>query len=111
MPASGEDHGEAVLLAGGDHLVVPAGSAGLYDRGDARAGCQVDRISEGEESVRGEDRAGCPAARLLDCDPDGIDATGLTRPDSDGGSTSDQDDSIALDVAADREGEEKILEK
>src|SRR3954464_7033978 len=38
LPFSGHDHGDAVLVGGGDELVVPQGAARLDDGGDARGG-------------------------------------------------------------------------
>ena len=51
VAAGGEDHRDAVAVAGGDHFVVAAGAAGLDDRGDAGGCGGADRIVEGEEGV------------------------------------------------------------
>ena len=57
VAAAGEDHGHAVLVAGGDGLVVAPRAAGLDDRGDARGGGDVGAVAEREEGVGGEHRA------------------------------------------------------
>ena len=60
MPAAGEDHRQAVLVAGGDHFVVAPRAARLDDGRDARRGRAVDRIVEREERVGGEHRRRAP---------------------------------------------------
>ena len=60
MPRPGEDHRQAVLVAGGDHLGVAARAAGLDDGRDAGRGGAVDRIVEREEGVGGQHRAARP---------------------------------------------------
>mmetsp|Transcript_12883 Transcript_12883/g.40882 ORF Transcript_12883/g.40882 Transcript_12883/m.40882 type:complete len:313 (+) Transcript_12883:267-1205(+) len=51
---AGHGHGDAVLVAGGDDVVVLHGAAGLGDVLDAEGGGDVDVVAEGEEGVRGE---------------------------------------------------------
>jgi hypothetical protein len=53
---TGEDHGQAVLVGGGDHLVVAHRAAGLDDRGDAGGRRRVDAVAEREEGVGAERR-------------------------------------------------------
>ena len=55
MPHAGEQHREAVLVAGGDGLGVAHRSARLGDGGNARFGGRVDVVAEREEGVGGED--------------------------------------------------------
>ena len=54
---AGEDHGEAALVGGGDHLVVAHRAARLDDRRGAGLGRREQPVGEGEERVRGDDRA------------------------------------------------------
>ena len=42
MPLAGEDHRNAVLVAGGDNFVIAARPARLDDRGHTRFGGTVD---------------------------------------------------------------------
>ena len=54
---AGEHHRDAVLVGGGDHLVVAHGAARL-DHGDgAVVGDDVEAVAEREERVGGDDRA------------------------------------------------------
>ena len=48
---AGEHHGDAVLVGGGDHLVVADAAAGLDDRRDAGRGGGIEAITEREEGV------------------------------------------------------------
>ena len=49
---SGEQHGEAGLVGGGDHFVVADRAAGLDHRGRAGFGRREQPVGEGEEGVR-----------------------------------------------------------
>jgi hypothetical protein len=53
-----EDHRDASLLAGLDHLGVALGAAGLDDGGGAGLDRQLGAVGEGEEGVGGEGGAG-----------------------------------------------------
>ena len=64
MPPAGEDHRDAVLVAGRDDFVVADAAARLNDRGNARRGGLVDRVGEREKGIGGEDRTRGPLARL-----------------------------------------------
>ena len=57
MPVAGEDHGEAGVVGGADDLVVAHRAAGLDHRRRARFRGGKKPVGEGEESVRGDDRA------------------------------------------------------
>jgi nucleoside-diphosphate-sugar epimerase len=70
VAAAGEDHGHAVLVAGGEGLVVALRAAGLDDRRDPGGGGDVGAVAEREEGVGGEHGARRPVARLRDGDPD-----------------------------------------
>ena len=58
MPAARKQHGDLVLVAGGNHFGVVAAPSRLNDRRDSRLGRQVDAVAEGEKGVRGHDRPG-----------------------------------------------------
>ena len=53
----GEDHGDAVAITGLDDVVVPDGTAGLGDVGDAALLGALDVVPEGKEGVGGEGNA------------------------------------------------------
>ena len=57
VPHAGEHHGDAVLVGGGDHLVVAHRAARLDHRRGAGLGRREQAVGEGEEGVRGDDRA------------------------------------------------------
>src|SRR4051794_9571049 len=57
MPFAGEDQREAVLVGGGDHLVVAHGAAGFDHRGDAGGRARVEAVAEREERVAGSGAA------------------------------------------------------
>ena len=52
QPQAAEGHGDAVLVAGIDDLLVADGAAGLHDGGHAGAAGTLDVVAEGEECVR-----------------------------------------------------------
>ena len=52
QPQAAEGHGDAVLVAGIDDLLVADGAAGLHDGSHAGATGALDVVTEGEESVR-----------------------------------------------------------
>src|SRR5699024_1978816 len=65
QPQPAESHGDAVLVAGVDDLLVPDGPAGLDDGGDAAAAGPLDVVPKGEECVRPQADAGDVAEVLL----------------------------------------------
>src|SRR5699024_6646716 len=65
QPQPAESHGDAVLVAGVDDLLVPDGPAGLDDGGDAAAAGPLDVVPKGEECVRPQAAAGDVAGVLL----------------------------------------------
>ena len=52
QPQAAEGHGDAVLVAGVDDLLVADGAAGLHDSGHAGAAGALDVVTKGEESIR-----------------------------------------------------------
>src|SRR5215213_5744832 len=70
MPPTGEDHGDAVLITGGDDLVIPAGAARLDDRGNTRLGGAVDRVIKREKGIGGEHSRAGPVAGFFQGDFD-----------------------------------------
>ena len=49
QPQAAEGHGDAVLVAGINDLLVTDGTAGLHDGGHAGAAGTLDVVAEGEE--------------------------------------------------------------
>ena len=58
QPQAAEGHGDAVLIAGVDDLLVADGAAGLHDGGHAGAAGALDVVTEGEEGVRAKANTG-----------------------------------------------------
>ena len=83
MPLAREDHGDAVLVAGGDDFIIATGPARLDDRGDTRLGGAVNRVVEREERIGGEHGAAGAIAGFFQGDFDRIDAAHLTGADAD----------------------------
>src|SRR4051794_27675777 len=105
VASPGEDHGEVVLVAGGQGLVVAPGAAGLDDGRDAGPGGEVGAVAEGEEGVGGEHRPPGPLAGLLDGDLDRVEPAHLAGTHADELPTPDQDDRVRLHRLADPPGE------
>ena len=51
QPQAAEGHGDAVLVAGINDLLVTDGTAGLHDGGHTGAAGTLDVVAEGEEGV------------------------------------------------------------
>ena len=51
VPDTGEDHGHAMFVGSGNHLIVTDGAAWLDDGGDSCLCGSVDGIAEGEEGI------------------------------------------------------------
>ena len=58
QPQAAEGHGDAVLVAGINDLLVTDGTAGLHDGGHAGAAGTLDVVAEGEEGIRAQAHAG-----------------------------------------------------
>src|SRR5262249_49675275 len=69
QPNAGHCHGDAVLAASGDHLVVARRAARLGDEAHAVASRMVDVVAEGNEAVGSQTDAGDPGekASLVVC--------------------------------------------
>ena len=65
QPQAAEGHGDAVLIAGVDDLLVADGAAGLHDGGHAGAAGALDVVTEGEERIRPQRNAGDMAQVFL----------------------------------------------
>ena len=50
QPQAAEGHGDAVLVAGVDDLLVTDGTAGLHDGGHAGAAGTLDVVAEGKKA-------------------------------------------------------------
>src|SRR4051812_23829160 len=99
VAAGGEDHGDAVLVGGGDGFFVADTAAGLNDGGDAGRGGSVNRVREGEEGVGGENRALRAVTRFLDCDFYRIDSAHLAGTATDERVVLGEYDGVAFYVA------------
>lgn len=104
---AGEEHGHAMFVGGLDGFLVPDGAAGLDDGGDAGSGRGVNRVPEGEESVRGHDAALDGLPGLHDAYLGGVHAAHLSGADADEFGTLGIDDGVRLDVLAALPGEEE----
>ncbi len=104
VPNASGYHGNVVLVGGGDGFVVTDRSAGLDDGGDAGSGGSFYGVGEGEESIRGHDRAPRALARALRRDPDAVHAVGLSAADADrrdetvGRLSTSKDNGVRFDV-------------
>ena len=83
MPFAGEDHWNAVLVAGGENFIIAARTARLDDRGNTRFSGAVDRIVEREKRIGGEHGAAGAIAGFFQGDFDRIDAAHLAGADAD----------------------------
>lgn len=54
----GVDHGDAVIVTGGDHAGIVVGSTGTRYKLDSRPGSAVNVVPEGEEGIGGESDSG-----------------------------------------------------
>ena len=112
---AGEDHGDAVLVGGRDHLVVAHRTARLDHRLRARLDGRQQTVGKGKEGVRrhdapfgqrlGETECLGRVLRLARGDARRIDPAHLTRADADRRAVSDIDDGVGLDVLGNAEGE------
>ena len=96
VPDSGEDHGDSVVIAGGDDFLVFNGAAGLDDGGDAGGVGALDVIRLGEEGVGGEHGAAGALAGFFRGEFDGIHAGVSATADADGFHAFSKDDGIGL---------------
>ena len=99
MPHAGEHHGDAVLIGGGDHLVVAHAAAGLDDGLGARLRECVEAIAEGEECIGGHRRAGereFRALRLGCGDAHAVDPAHLAGTDAERRAVAAEHDRIRL---------------
>ena len=99
MPLTGEDHGDPMLVAGGDDLIVLARTTRLDDGDDAGLRCSMDRVGEREECIGGEDAPLGSFARFDDRDFDAVDATHLASTNADQSRIAGEHDRIALHMA------------
>src|SRR5208283_3215892 len=108
MATAGEYHGDAVLVASSDGLVVALRSAGLDDGGDPRSRGDVRPITKREEGVRSQHGPAGPIAGLFDGDSHRVKAAHLPRAHAQELSRAGDNDRIRLDHAADPPGEDKV---
>ena len=115
MPGTGEDHRNAVLIAGLDALVVALGAAGLDDAGHTMLGKHVNVVAEREERVACAGKAALLHALAFaevlgalagkQCR---VNAVGLTRAHANAGLTPGDQDGVGLDALADLPGKLKL---
>ena len=94
------------------HLAVALRAAGLDDRADARVEGELRPVGEREERVGGEHRAlqlVTELPRLVEREPDGVDAAHLPGADPDRLAPPREHDRVRVDVLDDRPGEEELL--
>ncbi len=106
---AGEDHGDAVLVACLDGILVTDRSAGLDDGGDACLCSCFYAVIEGEEGIRSHNRACCLVACVIDCKLEGCDAVGLTGADTCGCIVLGEHDAVRLGVLDHLHGEAHVF--
>lgn len=108
MPAAGEHHGDAGLIAGFDGILVPEGAAGLDDGGDARPGGGFDGVAEGEEGVGGHNGAPGFFTGGTHGEVNGAHPVGLTAADAGDGPAGGEDDAVGFNVLHHPPGELQV---
>ena len=117
---AGHDHGDAGRVGGVDDVLILDRAAGLDDGGGPRLDRGEHAVGEGEEGIRGDDRALGERAvetrgsgrvdRLAVGDAGGIEPAHLARADADGGAVLHIDDGVRLDVLGDLHGDPEVGE-
>src|SRR3984893_425202 len=107
---AGEDHREAVLVSGGDNLLVAGRAARLRGCGRSRLCRELGTVGERKERFGGEDGAferNAEARRFFAGSVNGIDAGSGAATDRERTILRDESDRVRLDVLsdADTEGE------
>ena len=110
MPDTGEDHGEAEAVGGGDDVLIFDGAAGLDDGGGAGCGDGFESVREREEGVRGGDGALEGKDGFHGAESGGVDAAHLSGAHADGLAVARVDDSVRFDVLANAPGEDEAAE-
>src|ERR1035437_2848941 len=110
VPHSGEDHGHAQLIGGGDDFFVAHGASGLDNGGGASGGYGFEAVGEGEEGVGGGDAALERQHGLHGAEAGGVHAAHLARADAEGLAVARIDDGVRLDVLADAPGEKQAAQ-
>src|ERR1700687_3911893 len=105
MAHTGEDHGEAETVGGGDDVAVAHGATWLNDRGSASFGGFFDAVGKWEEGVGRDDAAEQRRLRFHYCEFDGVDAAHLAGADAEGGAIASEDEGRGFYVFADFPGE------
>ncbi len=107
---AGEDHGEAVLVAGVDRVLIAHGAAGLDDCPDAGAGGFVDIVPKREEGVGGQDGSGNAVACFSNREVDGIDAAHLPGADAHEHPVLGEHDGVTFDMFAHAPGKAQVVQ-
>src|SRR5579862_5017721 len=113
MTNSGERHRHAVLIGGGNHLIITARAARLNDGRDAVGSRYIDAITKWKEGIRGQYRAtGLDAliARLECGDSGRVDAAALTGSDANGAAVACEHDGVRFDELRHLPGKQQIGE-
>ena len=98
VPDSGEDHGQAETVGGGDDVIVFHGATGLDDGGCAGSGDSFKSIRERKEGVGCGYGALKGENRFLRAEAGGVNAAHLARAYAYGLAIARIDDSVGLDV-------------
>ena len=106
---AGEDHGDAVLVRGGDDLFIPDRSSGLDDRHGPRGYRRIEPITEREIGIRRATRSARPVAgRRRAASSVEFHAAHLPGPHPDGSSVLGQHYRVGLHVLGNRPREPQI---
>ena len=106
---SGEDHGDAVLVGGGDHLVVANAAARLDHRCHTRTDDDIEAVAEREEGVARARATGDAVTSASSGDAGRVDAVLLAGADAERLALAGQHDGIGRDRGAHDPGELEVL--
>src|SRR5258706_6977115 len=107
-----ENHRDAVLVGGGDHLAVAHAAAGLDHGARARRGDHVESVAKRKEGIGGHDRAAErePGVLRLDRgDARGIHPAHLPRADPKRHAARTEHDGVGLHELRHAEGEDEVV--
>ena len=107
---SGEDHGNAVTVAGRDHVVIADGTSRLNNGADTVLVCHFDGIRHREKSIAGKNGAARFITGLAAGNLHGIHARHLPRPESNRPAPLRQHNGIGFDHLHAFEGKNQICQ-
>ena len=109
VTSTGEDHGHAVFVGGGDDLVVAYGTTGGNDGLHAGLGHKIEPITKREERIAGAHSAGGSFAGLPHRNLSSVDPALLPGPDPNGGTVDPDHDCVRGNMRAYRPRGPKVL--